>query len=308
MKHATLKKTTRPLRMSGVPSLAVAAFLVALASDAWADGYLNPIGGGGGGQFEARCPVGQLLAGFEVRAADDVDAIRPLCVTATGPRDVSGASPASGWHGGAGGVSASVACPAQTPIVTGMFVRWEGVDTYVVNNIHLFCGTADATQGTGNGPAAVFNAPQVRPSGLLAKFAGTGQATQLCPDGQVAVGMHGRSGIWVDAIALICGEPPISMRPKSIAKVGAGPARPAGWTICDRARDARGRESPAAPALEAQCAAYEATGKAMAKVPIPKDNGQLPMSICDLARDSRARKSPVAPSLEERCLASGGKL
>ncbi len=301
MKHGTLKKTTRPLRMSGVPSLAVAAFLVALASDAWADGYLNPIGGGGGGQFEARCPVGQLLAGFELRAADDVDAIRPLCVTATGPRDVSGASPASGWHGGAGGVSASVACPAQTPIVTGMFVRWEGVDTYVVNNIHLFCGTADATQGTGNGPAAVFNAPQVRPSGLLAKFAGTGQATQLCPNGQIAVGMHGRSGIWVDAIGLICGEP---RKSKQMAKVGAGPPRPAGWTICDSAREARARESPAAPALEGQCAAFEAVGKPMAKVPIPEKL----RPICDLARDSRARNSPVAPSLEEQCLASGGKL
>ncbi len=43
------------------------------------DVVLAPIGGSGGGGFDARCPKGELLSGFDVRAADDVDSIAPLC-------------------------------------------------------------------------------------------------------------------------------------------------------------------------------------------------------------------------------------
>ncbi|MFL6230288.1 MAG: hypothetical protein ACJ741_16060, partial [Pyrinomonadaceae bacterium] len=69
---------------------------------------------------------------------------------------------------------------------------------------------------------------------------------------------------------------------------------------CQRARDARARNSPAAPSLEAQCRA------ASSKPPVvlgrvqgaPADSSR---SICEAARDARTRNSPSAPSLEAQC-------
>ncbi|MEO6365674.1 MAG: hypothetical protein ABIO38_06475 [Luteimonas sp.] len=289
----------------------VAAFCAALSGHAWADQTLDAMGGPGGGAFTARCPDGELLAGFELRAADDVDAIRPLCVTAYGPRSTSAASD-SAWHGGNGGKTEYVVCPHQTPIVRGMYVLSEGADTIIINSIHLSCALAAADQVLSPNTVAFFDAPAYYNSELFAKDPNWNGETQYCPDGQLAVGMHGRSGVWVDAIGLICGSVQVSTAVKSIGRVGDGtpaPPRPAGWTICDSARDARARNSPAASNLEAQCAATKTYVKSIGRVGKPTpDTGGVPMSLCDRARDARRRNSPAAPNLEAQCLASGGKL
>lgn len=47
-----------------------------------AEVYLPAIGGSGGGQFLAPCPDGQNLTGFELRAGNDIDVARLLCITA----------------------------------------------------------------------------------------------------------------------------------------------------------------------------------------------------------------------------------
>lgn len=288
----------------------VAVLGAALSGAAWAEQSLGAMGGPGGGAFTARCPQGELLAGFELRAADDVDAIRPLCVTAYGPRSTSAASD-SAWHGGDGGKTEFVVCPHQTPIVRGMYVLSEGADTIIVSSIHLFCALADENQVVSRYSAAFFDAPAYGNSDLFAKDPNWKGETQYCPAGQVAVGLHGRSGIWVDAIGLICGESRISTAVKSIGRVQTGPSppRPAGWTICDNARDARARNSPAAANLEAQCAASKSVVKSIGRVGADSPPGPgLPMSLCERARDARRRNSPAAPNLEAQCLASGGKL
>ncbi|MCY7355423.1 MAG: hypothetical protein LH470_10180 [Lysobacter sp.] len=291
----------------------VAAFCAALSGQAWADQTLDAMGGPGGGAFTARCPDGELLAGFELRAADDVDAIRPLCVTAYGPNSTSAASD-SAWHGGDGGSPTYVTCPPRTsPIVTGMYVNFEGARTVIINSIHLFCDVAGDAQLASPYTAAFFDGPAWSDDdGFFAGDPNFHGGTQRCPPGQVAVGMHGRSGVWVDAIGLICGESRLVTAVKSIGRVGTGtppPPRPPGWTICDSARDARERNSPAAPNLEAQCAASKTPVKSIGRVGKPTpDTGGVPMSLCDRARDARQRNSPAAPNLEAQCLASGGKL
>src|SRR5688500_12105047 len=103
-----------------------------------AEAFLRLIGGDRGGQFIAPCPAGQNLLGFELRAGDTVDAIRPVCVFAFGPSEISNRSltndsglvpvpgafagiinaqqVAPGWFGGPGGGIVRVLCPASTPI------------------------------------------------------------------------------------------------------------------------------------------------------------------------------------------------
>ena len=59
------------------------------ADAAFAQGFLPPTGGGGGGQFVATCPAGQNLTGLELRAGLDIDAVRPVCVVAYGPDEIT---------------------------------------------------------------------------------------------------------------------------------------------------------------------------------------------------------------------------
>ncbi|MFL6229129.1 MAG: hypothetical protein ACJ741_10150 [Pyrinomonadaceae bacterium] len=285
---------------------------------------LPPVGGSGGSQFVARCAGSELLTGFELRAGDDVDAIRPLCVAAFGPHETSPVQLTNGsglivtgknavgadivkleggWYGGTGGGLNNVICPKDTPIVTGMYVRAEGVHTITVNNIHLFCGVAASTQQPSEFPSAVFDAPLAESSvGLFTQdVVRETQATQYCPAGLVAVGINGRSGVWLDATGLICGEPKLTPKPVVLGRVQSTTPEGPPMSICQRARDARARNSPAAPSLEAQCrAASKKPAVVLGRVQETQTDA-APRPICEVARDARARNSPAAPGLEAQC-------
>ena len=88
-------------------------------------------------------------------------------------------------------------------------------------------------------------------------------------------------------------------------------------TICQAARSARARGSPAAPGLERQCAAQSppasvAFGRINVQTPpagvgfgrVKVDGNADTRSICDMAADARARNSPAAPGLERQCAQS----
>jgi hypothetical protein len=187
-----------------------------------------------------------------------------------------------------------------------MYVGHEGARTIIVNNIHLWCGTAAATQKLSVLPNAVFDGPKY--TGPTPAFpTPPGGDEQYCPAGLVAVGINGRSGKWLDAVGLICGAPTLTPRPgpgvKTFGRVKTTDASPR--SICDMARDARARNSPAAPNLEAQCRAaggVKTFGRVNLPPPSPLDP---PVSICDMARRARARNSPAAPNLEAQCRAAG---
>lgn len=228
--------------------------LTATAPPASSEEMLVASGGPGGVPFTARCPQDQLLAGFELRAGDDVDAVRPMCVSALGGPLTSAASP-SPWHGGNGGSPRYLLCPPRiAPIVTGVRVASEGADTQVVNAIALSCGAPDGAAPSRNFEQASFQATTYR-RGFGEKYATGADDSSSCPPGQVAIGAHGRSGSMLDALGLICGMPTIGVH--SIGRANpAAPAQPP-RPICDAAADARARNSPAAPALEARCRALQ---------------------------------------------------
>ena len=73
--------------------------------------------------------------------------------------------------------------------------------------------------------------------------------------------------------------------------------------ICDAARQARARNSPAAPGLERQCAEQNAV-KPGGRIKLPDaTTPSAPLSKCEAARIARARNSPAAPGLEAQCAA-----
>jgi Lamin Tail Domain len=282
------------------------------AAAAHADAYLPAMGGGGGGQYITPCPAGQNLGGFQLRTGDDVDAMRPACVASLGPTEISAPPVSTPWTGGPDGRERWVVCPASTPIVIGMRIEYEGIDTITVNSIELFCGVAVAVaQPLPALPAAIFDGPKYVPSegwggiGIDGEDARRGWQSQSCPPGQVAIGVHGKSGAWVDSMGLICAAPRLTApgpTGKALGRVKTtAPTGPA-MSICDAAKSARARNSPAAPGLEAQCLASQPPAKSLGRVETPFIPGP-PRPICEVANEARARNSPAAPGLEAQCRA-----
>jgi hypothetical protein len=196
------------LKLTSAAALLASAMIIALPAQAQADAILEPIGGKGGSHFVGRCPDRKYLTGFDLRVGDDIDAIRPLCVTAYGSAKIGAIEPYRFSFGGTGGGGdVRVMCRNDAPIVAGIRVGFEGVHTQIVNNIHLFCGLAATDHRLAQYPAAVFDGP---PASLPAVGnSGRSNVHQLnrqnCPPGLVAVGISGRSGVLLDAVGLICG-------------------------------------------------------------------------------------------------------
>lgn len=294
MHTETLIAPSRAVRRSRTNSWLAIAWLTGLAicAQAHADEKLELLGGPGGGAFEAHCPAGQLLVGLELRAADDVDAIRPLCATANGPRDAGDGTAEQTWYGGDGGRPVSLVCPKYTPIVTGMYVRTDGKDTLIVNNIHLFCGVAAAVPESNHAPGASFDAPDYDGGGTILHFPGY---EVDCLSGQVGVGVYGKSGIWLDSVSLICGAPTVASAPMPgnvVTSIGRMPtSSPSGplISLCQRAKDARARNSPAASNLEAQCNASKKASNVVDKVVIEPPSAPAPAYLYSIDHDGKLR-------------------
>ena len=237
---------------AALPAKRSAWVLIALvfifgSADALADHPLPALGGPGGGPFEAHCQGNTVLVGLALRVGDVVDALQPLCAAPVTANSV-GARAQANWQGGPGGGNTQILCPPDQPIAGGLFVN-AGGDPRVVDNLLLYCGR-------GNGSR---NSAYARP-GEAGNMYSSGDDTQGCAPGEVAVGVHGRSGAYLDAVGLLCGRPQLPDAPVVVNAIGrvntgadAGPRPPR--SICEAARDARARNSPAAPNLEAQCRA-----------------------------------------------------
>jgi hypothetical protein len=285
-------------------------FGLAHAPAAWAqaDQALPLVGGDGGGPFAARCAQGDILNGFELRTGDDVDSIRPICVTPRSAASIGGRYAFTRKFGGdGGGNTVQLVCPDTTPAITAVRLYAEGVKTIVLNDVEVYCSVAVPNEPLGPMPTVRFNGEA---AGTSSSFARYDEGMQSCPRGLLPVGITGRSGSWLDAVGLICGASPLSgSAVKSLGRVdtgSSGPPRPA-RSICEAAADARARNSPAAPNLEKQCAANKPQPVgSIGRVDTGTNQPRADRSICDAAVDARARNSPAAASLEAQCQAAGG--
>lgn len=261
----------RPNPVWRIHLLCIAVSLLAVPlAHAQNEELVEPMGGDGGTPFLARCPQGELLTSMDLWAGADIDAIRPVCVSAV-PGQVH---PHPTFFGTANksklgiplAVLQRVACPNERPIVIGMDVGSEGQKYLTVNNIHLYCGMAVTTPQRFPFPLAVFDAPRFE-RGVGQTVPMTDEQQQRCPPGLVAVGLVGRAGLYVDAVGLICGaalpppppEDPNAVRPAARVKL-PGTSGATSLSICEAARLARARNSSATAGLEAQCRAQELLG------------------------------------------------
>lgn len=245
-----------------------------------ADQVLPAIGGPGGGQFFQRCERGDVLTGLRLQVGDDVDGIRAVCASATAPTFAGNRRAFSRGVGGYGGDGLALECPDAAPAINGIEVGYEGEQTLIVNNVHVYCSVALPNQPLTAFPSKVFDGPLIGEvdSGILVggRMVPLMRATATCPAGLVAVGITGRAGRWLDALGLICGALPYDPNPrpappanppvKSLGRVNTGSSAPRpARSLCDSARDALARSSPAAPNLVAQCQAAGGSATSVAR-------------------------------------------
>jgi hypothetical protein len=181
-------------------------------------------GGPGGGPFKFRCNKGEYLVGFSIKSGAFVDAIYPLCAPF-----LSGEKRFGKWgraipFGGRGGsqLLRDGFCPSDR-FVSGIKFGWtrkngspEFID-YVELTCSLIAGSGRPTKvclQTGDGCWDDHPNP---PTYFLAPFL-QDPFKQFCPQGEAAIGIHGRSGIYLDALGLICGpRPTVPAAPASLS-------------------------------------------------------------------------------------------
>jgi hypothetical protein len=157
------------------------------------------IGGPGGGPFRAGCEPGDYLVGLKVRHGSWIDAVEGICdrwdwdrMSAFWVRD----TPRFGGGGGGDGI---VRCNSGSAIFGWRIQQADNAD-HSVGFIAPICRTLrvpyqETFFGAGNDSVGKPASGQVH--------------NMSCPPQRAAVGLHGRSGVFVDQLGLVCGPLPV---------------------------------------------------------------------------------------------------
>jgi hypothetical protein len=190
----------------------VAPLTLALIACPAGAGDLPVKGGPGGSYFRSDCS-GDYVVGVYVRSGAWIDAIGLKCA----PFDrASGTFKRPAWnkpyHGGSGGTMQERLCPPNS-VVAGIrygFTR-DGNRPKYLDFIVLACAkmgqggnvrewTTTANECISTGEGCWSRHPTSNSTGL--------SFWNPCEGDQVVVGVHGRAGLFVDALGLICGPKP----------------------------------------------------------------------------------------------------
>jgi len=128
-----------------------------------------------------------------------------------------------------------------------------------------------------------------------------GGALNFTVFGRLEINRTTSENIGTSSSALTTGAGPEAVRPQGRIKLPG--SAPSTLTKCEAAKQARARNSPAAPGLEAQCR-DEGAVKPVGRIKQPDGTTtRSTLTKCEAAKQARARNSPAAPGLEAQCLA-----
>ena len=218
MKHST-----------SLPMLLLVLGLAVVCQDLALATVHEPWGSPGGEYFRADCPKGSYLVGLDGKAGGWVDRIATVCAPWLPAQQIFGATTVGKYHGTSrGGKPRQTICSGagiNNRAVQSWTVEILRSDNKFVQSVQGHCtslGSPASTARWGFGslteypePSTLF--PLYYPDDALRR-------THVCPAGEMAVGIHGRAGFFVDALGLICGplpqgpgEPATKVNPLAVA-------------------------------------------------------------------------------------------
>lgn len=175
-----------------VSALILADPHVAFATD------LGPDGGLGGNPFRFECPKGSYIVGFQAKTGEWIDRLQPVCApwiphsNSFGPITVG---PSFGQS--RGGTTDVTNCNDGT-IKNRAISRWAVYllrsDSKLVALIFGDCNSVTSPRGPLKGWTVGHSKTNYFPN----------TASHECPFGELVTGIHGRQGLYIDAIGLIC--------------------------------------------------------------------------------------------------------
>lgn len=196
-----------------LPLVILSGYLLLLSTLAQATQF-EVYGGSGGESFTALCPSGYHMVGLEGRTGKWVDKMAPICGSWIPERQAFVNLINLKYVGtSGGGTPAHVQCPHGYGLKkwTFWFVVGETLRPKFVSTIEVTCEAVVAQRGSfvfqfGNTDAGY---KYVGGGAFSAKSRPRPSGANFCPPGELAVGFEGRSGQFVDALALICGPSPV---------------------------------------------------------------------------------------------------
>lgn len=211
--------------------LALLSVLLAMGAQARADVVKLPVLGGAGGEhFEYQCADNGYLVDLRAYVGLWIDNVQAVCAKydpATGRmRDTAPEGPVFGGAEGRTHSSKARFSPCVRDQLIYSFDATETGNQPVLGRIRLSCLFSTTLQRPKPGES---NDIQLLGGDEL-KGKGFGSAVKfaVCPDGTVAVGIRGRSGIYLDAFGVICGpvgRASARSEPMTVALVSADGSR-----------------------------------------------------------------------------------
>jgi hypothetical protein len=155
------------------------------------------VGGTGGGPFRLSCPSGMVMVGINGRHGAWVDALAPICAIWVRSNRTLGEIDEQSGTGGTGGGRGWMRCEGPRGAVVGLSVWPVNRDNRrLVGRILLECGDYERPEQHANN----------LPRGALA-FGESFERERVelrCGAREVAVGLYGRSGAFIDRVGLLC--------------------------------------------------------------------------------------------------------
>ena len=183
-------------------------------------------GGQGGSYFRSECGAGQWVIGVMIRHGLWVDAIKLICA----PYSSISRVPPNSWLDFQGQQGGSLnphteICSGDTYVTGIKFgTTWDGDDPKYVDYVELTC--ASILVMTGTPPFAVYGLIGTNVCLDTGEGCSNKPFSLSCDLGDAATGFHGRSGIYVDALGLICGPSPALVAATAQAPAGTGTTPP----------------------------------------------------------------------------------
>jgi len=225
---------------SSLPTLFLVLGLALVSPDLALATDLQTYGGSGGTPFRDECPKGWYLVGLNGRAGEWVDRVATVCAPWLRGKQTFGQPTVGRYHGDStGGVKRETICWGfginNRVIQSWKLTRLTG-DNKFVRYIIVNCTSLAPPTATGR---FTFGGPITEDAGTtFFDEAGTQRPdaplNTACPAGEVAIGIHGRAGLFLDQIGLICGSSPAkfiappatSVNPLAIAPTSATKVNP----------------------------------------------------------------------------------